>query len=272
MDPQNRVPQEKTAMHSLVVLAHPEPRSFNGRLARAARETLEAGGYTTRLLDLYGEGFDPREAPEHYPARRDPGRFSAMSAQRRAAETGRLPPDVARAIGWLEQSDLVVFQCPLWWFSLPAMLKGWLDRVFAYGAVYDSRMRYDRGRFRGRRALVSITTGGPAASHGPDGRQGDLDLLLWPLHFSLHYVGFSVLPPWRSFAVEGGRFGADPEAHRRHLAACEAGLRRHLAGLDALQPLPFNGWDDWDAEGRLKSGAPSHGPFMRHLPETAASG
>lgn len=251
-------------MHSLIVLAHPEARSFNAQLAETARQVLAAGAHTVEVADLYREGFEPREGAAHFPAPADQEPFNAMTEQRRAAEGGRLPIEVAQAIARLERADLVVFQFPLWWFSLPAILKGWLDRVFVYGDVYSSRVRYDRGRFRGKRALVSITTGAPAQTHGPDGRQGDLDLLLWPFHFSLHYVGFSVLPPFRSFAVETLRPGVDPEALRSRLEGHKAGLAAHLGRIDALEPLRFNGWDDWDETGRLKPGAPSYGPFMRH--------
>ncbi len=255
-------------MHALIVLAHPEPRSFNGQLARTARAALQADGHSADLLDLAAEGFDPREGPAHYPPLAAAGAdaaFNALTAQRRASEAGRLPPAVADSLARLERADLLLLQFPLWWFSMPALLKGWLDRVFVYGGVYASRRRYDSGHFRGKRALVSVTTGGAPETHGPDGRQGDLDLLLWPLHFALNYVGFSVLPPFRSFAVEGGRGdAADRAAHAAKLAGYRDGLAAHLQALDSLAPLAFNGWDDWDAEGRLKPEAPSHGPFMRH--------
>lgn len=250
-------------MHSLIVLAHPEARSFNAQLATTARQALEAAGGSTDLADLYREGFDPREAAGHFAAPADPDYFRAMAEQRHAAENGSLAPEVANAIERLERADLLLFQFPLWWFSVPAILKGWLDRVFVYGGVYRSKLRYDSGRFRGKRALVSVTTGGPAESHGPDGRQGDLDLLLWPLHFSLHYVGFTVLPPFRSFHLEGGP-PRDPEVADPRLEGYKDGLRAHLEALDSLRPIPFNGWDDWDETGRLKPEAPTYSPFMRH--------
>jgi NAD(P)H dehydrogenase (quinone) len=83
------------------------------------------------------------------------------------------------------------------------MLKGWMDRVFVSGGLYTSRMRYDAGYFRGRRAQVSITTGAPKAAFGPGSRGGDFDTMLWPIHYSLHYMGFSVLPPFISYGVQG---------------------------------------------------------------------
>lgn len=250
-------------MHCLIVLAHPEERSFNAQMARVAKQTFEAQGHTAEIIDLYRDGFDPREAQHHYPNPVAPGCFSAMAEQRHAADTDTLPPEVQSTIDRLERADLVLLQFPLWWWSMPAILKGWLDRVFAWGRVYTSKVRYDRGHFRGKRALVSVTTGASAAAYGPDGRCGDLDLVLWPVHFTLSYVGFSVLPPFRSFDVASSRT-SDPEVVEERLEGYKADLREHLARLESFEPLSFNGWDDWDESGRLKPGAPSYSPFIRH--------
>jgi NAD(P)H dehydrogenase (quinone) len=250
-------------MHCLIVLAHPEEKSFNAQMARVAKETFEAQGHTAELCDLYREGFDPCEALRHFPEPVAPDRFNAMTEQRHAAETGAVPPEVGRALERLERADLLLLQFPMWWFSVPAILKGWLDRVFLYGRVYTSKARYDRGYFRGKRALISVTAGAPASAFGPDGRCGDIDLLYWPLQFSLHYVGFTVLPPFYSYQVGG--ISDDPELLRERLEGQKAGLRRHLARLNDLEPLRFNGWDDWDENGRLRPGAPSYSPFMRHV-------
>jgi NAD(P)H dehydrogenase (quinone) len=248
-------------MHALIVLAHPEAKSFNGQMAETAKAAFEAQGHTAEISDLYREGFDAREALMHFPAPKAPDYFSAMTEQRHAVDTATLPPDVEREIRRLERADVVVFQFPLWWFSIPGMLKGWMDRVFVWGRVYTSKMRYDTGYFSGKRALISITTGGPPVTHAPNGRQGDMDLELWPFHFGLNYVGFTVLPPFRSFAVG---VGPENDAYRAMLDGYKAGLRDHLSALDRLEPLKFNGWNDWDESGRLKPDAPSHSPFMRH--------
>lgn len=251
-------------MHALIVLAHPEEKSFNAQLARTAKGTLEGQGHTVEIADLYREGFDPLEGPRHFPERADSGFFSAMAEQRHAADTNALPTDVEREIARLERADLVIFQFPLWWWSVPAILKGWLDRVFVWGRVYSSRMRYeDRGHFRGKRAFLSVTTGAPEPAFGPDGRAGNLDLVLWPVEFSLSYVGFSVLPSFRAFGV-GGAAPAEAATLARGIESRKAALSAHLGRLDRLRPLPFNGSQDWDETGRLKPDAPSHSPFIRH--------
>ena len=96
----------------------------------------------------------------------------------------------------LERCDLMIWQFPLWWFGLPAILKGWVDRVFAMGRTYGGDKLYGNGVFKGKRALLSFTTGGPAAAYVKGGFQGDIYAMLRPIHRGmLQFVGFEVLAP-----------------------------------------------------------------------------
>jgi len=154
----------------------------------------------------------------------------------------------------------------MWWFSMPAMLKGWLDRVLVYGGLYTAKMRYDQGYFTGRRAMLSVTTGGPEPTFAHNGRNGDIDLLLWPMNFTLHYMGYTVLPPFVAFGVEGSLRYSDPDQVVARLRGYKAALRARLEGLEGSAPLVFNGGRDWDESGRLKPGVAGHSPFMRAKP------
>ena len=190
-------------MHVLIVHCHPEPASINAGLSDIASQTLREAGHEVEISDLYAARFDPVERAEHYLCRTDETFFSALAEQRHAHEAAGFPADIRREIDRLEQADLVILQFPLWWHGPPAMLKGWFDRVFVNGGLYTSTMRYDRGYFRGKRVICSVTTGAPASAFGPGARGGDIDHLLWPVHYSLHYVGFSVLPPFIAFGIQG---------------------------------------------------------------------
>ncbi|MPZ12112.1 MAG: flavodoxin family protein [Kiloniellaceae bacterium] len=241
-------------MHALIVHSHPEPRSFNATLKDIAVFTLRRLGHRVVVSDLYTEGFDPVEAPRHYQARSDCLRFSALAEQRHASRHGSLPADVRREIARLERADLVILQFPLWWHAQPAMLKGWFDRVFVNGGLYSSTMRYDRGYFHGKRALLSVTSGAPTEAFGPGGRGGDIELLLWPIHYSLQYMGFTVLPPFLAHGVQGHGYAyQDDDRFAEQLEATKTDWAQRLESLDSAQPIAFPAWDDWDEAGRAKA-------------------
>lgn len=241
-------------MHALIVHCHPEPASFNGALTDVTRATLREQGLSVEISDLYRQGFDPCERAEHYSNRADSTAFSPLGEQRHAFETGTLPEDVRREIARLERADLVVFQFPVWWHGQPAMLKGWFDRVFVNGGLYSSARRYDRGHFRGRKAVCSITAGAPEAAFGPCSRGGDIERILWSTHYSLHYMGFRVLPPFVAFGIQGHGYAyEDHDSNDCRLARCRETWGERLKSLDRDAPLRFQGWDDWDADGRAKA-------------------
>ena len=136
-------------MHAHFVLAHPEPKSFNAHLVRSGAAALEAEGWAVSVSDLYAMGFDPCERPEHYSHRAAAARFDAQVEQRHASENGNLPQAVTDELAVMDRADLLILQYPMWWHLPPAMLKGWFDRVLAYGAVYTSKKRFENGRFAG---------------------------------------------------------------------------------------------------------------------------
>ncbi|TNC72219.1 NAD(P)H-dependent oxidoreductase [Rubellimicrobium roseum] len=109
-------------MRLLVVHAHPVPESFGTALFRAVVETAEGAGHEVRALDLHAEGFDPVMGPE----------------ERRGYNDGGPPDDpvLLRHIEHLRWAEGIVLVYPTWWYSQPAMLKGWLDRVWRMGAAF----------------------------------------------------------------------------------------------------------------------------------------
>jgi len=240
-------------VHSLIVYSHPEPTSFNAAMKAVAVDTLGGPGCRVEVSDLYAEGFDPVEAPRHYCDRENAQAFAPLAEQRHAWNTATLSPEVRREIARLQRADLVILQFPLWWHAQPAVLKGWFDRVFVSGGLYSSRMRYDRGYFHGKRALLSVTSGAPAEAFGPGARGGDMDCLLWPMHYSLHYMGFTVLPPFFATGIQGHGYSyRQASDFSAHLEAQKAAWAAHLRQLDTMAPLQFPGWDDWDDEGQPK--------------------
>lgn len=111
-------------MHSLIVTAHPEPASLTHAIARRIGEAIAASdaGNSVAHADLLAEGFDPR--------------FTAQD-QALFRGTGAVPADVAAEHARLDAADTLVLVYPLYWWSFPALLKGWIDRVFTQGWAYQ---------------------------------------------------------------------------------------------------------------------------------------
>lgn len=134
-------------MRAVVVVAHPNPHSFGQAIAATARTALAERGHDVTVLDLYAEGFR-----------------TAMTLAERHAYHGDHPiidPMVARHAAIVQQAEVLVFVYPTWWSTVPAILKGWLERVMVPGVsfVFDERRRVRPGLTNIRR-LVGISTYG----------------------------------------------------------------------------------------------------------------
>jgi NAD(P)H dehydrogenase (quinone) len=183
-------------MNVLIVFAHPEPKSFNGALFETAVETLRAAGHTVATSDLYRLGFDPASSRRNFTSVKEADYLKLQVEELHASEVGGFAPEVEAEIAKIEAADLMIWQFPLWWFGLPGILKGWVDRVFAMGRTYGLGHIYGTGVFRGKRALLSLTTGGPEEAYAPDGFNGDIEAVLRPIHRGmLEFTGFEVLAP-----------------------------------------------------------------------------
>jgi NAD(P)H dehydrogenase (quinone) len=250
-------------MHAHFVLAHPEPQSFNAHLVRSGAAALEAAGWTISTSDLYAMGFDPCEGPRHFAQRVEQDRFDAQAEQRRASETETLPEVVVEELARLDRADLLILQYPMWWHLPPAMLKGWFDRVFAYGDAYTSKKRFENGRFVGKRAMVSVTVGTSPETYEYNGRSGDIDLMLWPVNFTLAYVGYEIVRPFVAYGVEAGLRYSDPVTIERRLKAVVADFAAVLPRIHERETIPFNRMAEWGADGRIKAEAPVYSPFVR---------
>lgn len=227
-------------MNILIVYAHPEPLSLNGALKDFAVRHLEAAGHAVQVSDLYAmnwkSALDARDSLDGAAGER----YDAALDSRRAYDGGRQSADIALEQEKLRWADTVILQFPLWWFSMPAILKGWIDRVYANGFAYgvgehsDQRWgdRYGEGNLAGKRAMLMVTTGGWESHYGARGINGPIDDLLFPIqHGILFYPGFDVLPPFVVY-----RTGKLDEA--RFAALCTQ-LEQRLDTLSSTAPIAF---------------------------------
>lgn len=135
-------------MRIQVIHAHPNPDSYNAALYRAIVASLTEAGHEVAGTDLHAEGFDPRLGADEHRAYFDP-------------EPLRLP-DVAPLIDRLTWSEGLVFCFPHWWFDVPAMLKGYFDRVFIPGVAFTPDRKGGRIQpaLKGLRKVAVVTSFG----------------------------------------------------------------------------------------------------------------
>lgn len=220
-------------MRVLIVYAHPEPRSFNSSLLSVALDVFRSAGHEVMVSDLYAQRFAAVAGPQDVTSRKNSDYFSLGEEQAHASTNALFSPEVAGEIGKLLRADFLLLQFPMWWFSMPAILKGWVDRVFAFGSVYDFGQTWENGVLAGRRAMLSVTTSAPAAAFAPDGRNGDIERILWPIHAGmLAIVGYRVMPP---FVTHGIPFVGEAE-----MDAELARYQQMLERLDETPPLFFH--------------------------------
>lgn len=183
-------------MKILIVLAHPELKSMNGAMFQKAIAVLNAAGHEVRVSDLYREQFNPVSDRCNFTTIYDGAFFKQQLEEMHAVEHAGFAVDIEQEQQKVEWCDLMIWQFPLWWFTVPGILKGWVDRVFAMGRFYGNSRCYEAGMLRGKKALLSLTTGGAEESYLKDGLHGDLEGILKPVHRGmLEFVGFSVLAP-----------------------------------------------------------------------------
>ncbi|SDE04605.1 NAD(P)H-dependent oxidoreductase [Belnapia rosea] len=197
-------------MHALVVTSHPSAASFTHAVARQVIAGLDAHpGHTSEMADLTAEGFDPR--------------FTATDLalfERRGAADASVLAEQQR----IDRADLLVLVYPVYWWSMPGLLKGWIDRVFTQGWAYDEGPDGATVKLLGRLAVQLVGIGG--ADQGTYARHGYADAMRTQIdHGIFGYCGAPVV---------GSDFLLHPDAPSR-----ERALRQALdigAGLAARAP------------------------------------
>ncbi len=258
-------------MNVLVVFAHPEPQSLNAALRDAAIDELKRQGHVVQVSDLYAMGWKAQVDRADFPALAPGARLKVAAASGDAFKADALTRDVKLEQEKLLWADVLILQFPLWWFTMPAILKGWVDRVFSYGFAYgvgehsDRRWgdRYGEGTLAGKRAMLIVTTGGWQEHYSPRGINGPIDDLLFPInHGILHYPGYDVLPPFVTYRVDRLDEAGFKETAER--------LRMRMRTLSTIAPLPYRKQNSGDylipsLQLRTELGDPEASGFALHL-------
>lgn len=258
-------------MKVFIVLAHPEPKSLTHSLNKVFIEELKKEGHEVKVSDLYEMKWNPVLDTYDAPVERPDGKFSIARDQKNAYENHVLPEDVQKEQDKVEWADLVVFQYPLWWFSAPAIVKGWIDRVWAAGYAYSrgynaktpNGERYGDGVFVGKKAMIISTNGSKNTCFTPRGINGPIDdVLFHQTHGWFFYGGFTVLP---SLVLYSANHLTDPEYEK-----LAASVRQRAQEVSTLEPIKFRHQNDGDYDLEtleLKAGleTPGTSGFSLHI-------
>lgn len=134
----------------LIVYAHPNPASFNAAIRKTVEDYLKEKGVKFEVRDLYKLNFNPVLSSEDF----------------LALQKGSVLEDVGKEQEFIKEADTLIFIFPMWWYSFPAILKGYIDRVFSYGFAYAEENGNLIGLLKGKRAVIFCTLGGSEKDYG----------------------------------------------------------------------------------------------------------
>uniref|UniRef100_A0A673XC75 Ribosyldihydronicotinamide dehydrogenase [quinone] n=1 Tax=Salmo trutta TaxID=8032 RepID=A0A673XC75_SALTR len=224
----------------LIVYAHQSAGSFNAAAKDAAVKVLTSQGCKVEVSDLYAMKFKASATAEDVTGTvKDAEHFQYGEETMLAWKEGRLSADITEEHRKLSEAAVVVFQFPMYWFTVPAIMKGWMDRVLTLGFAYTSEKRYSQGIFKDKKAMLSFTTGSHESMFSANGINGDMNVTLWPLQNGiLHYCGFQVLAPQI--------FWPPPHIPSESRCSMLEAWRTRLEGLLGETPLYFTPSDSFD--------------------------
>jgi NAD(P)H dehydrogenase (quinone) len=226
-------------MNVLIVLAHHEPTSFTAALAHHGASALRGAGHEVEVVDLYAMNFNPVSDRRNFVAAANPDRLDQQVEERLASATDGFSPDLQDQMDRLDACDVLILQFPIWWLGMPAIMKGWIDRVFVLGRTYGGGRWFDRGMMRGKRAMLAVTIGGTEAAYSPDGIYGRAADALRPInHGVLAFCGFDVIEPFLAYAPARK---SDREREEDLSAYAE-----RLLHIDSASRLPTVRSDDYE--------------------------
>lgn len=189
-------------MHVLVVLSHPDPNSFSHGIARRFMDGVETAGHTCELADLHAEGFDPC--------------WNMADIE----NEGKTPlADILKEQLRIDKCDAVCFVFPLFWFGMPAMLKGWIDRVWSWGWAYDQLDDHNKSLQKDRTAVMLIPAGANPNKWEPYEEIEKSMIRIWETG-TLGYFGFKE----KHTHVLNGSTGSDERRKTLLERAYQAGL------------------------------------------------
>ena len=183
-------------MKVLIVFAHPEKRSLQHSLLKVAVDALEKNGHEVKVSDLYDMKWKIAVDEDDFLNHEKGTRLQPIRAAASAYEEGKLAQDITDEQNRVKWADLVIFQFPLWWYSMPAIMKGWMDRVLNKKFAFSKSGDITTGPLAGKKTFMIVTAGGTADDFSEGGFLGDISHILYPIQKGIFkFIGFNALDP-----------------------------------------------------------------------------
>ena len=234
-------------MNIYLILAHPETKSFNASLANAQRKALIDFGHEVRFKDLYQDKFNPLLTKNDFPHIPKDQHIQFPYAQGQSYKNNTTADDVTEEHKNLSWADAVIIQFPLWLYGMPAILKGWCERVLSEGFAHEpsNNRWFENGGLSDTRLLLSLTTNGKKVTFSSRGRHWSLDIILWPILNAFWFSGFKIIRPFIAFDVIRA---TDIERNNIINKVVKKALTINKSSLLRVHSL-----DDYGRDGTLKS-------------------
>ncbi|PPR76353.1 MAG: Modulator of drug activity B [Alphaproteobacteria bacterium MarineAlpha2_Bin1] len=235
-------------MNFYIVLAHPETKSFNSSSARELCNFLVKNGHQVKFNDLYKNNFNPLLSRKDFPGKINDNLIQFPEAQLESIKNNTTSSDIKIEHKNIQWCDIIILQFPLWLYGMPAILKGWCDRVFSEGFAHQpsKNIWFDNSHLNKKKLLLSITTNGKRNTYSNNGRHGSINIILWPIINAFAFSGLNIVKPFISFDVircsrDKRKFMIDK-------------LKKYTNNIQNAELVKIHSLDEYEPNGTLKIG------------------
>lgn len=188
-------------MNIFIVYCHPEPKSLNGALKDLAITTLKENGHQIKISDLYDMKFKAGLDRDDFLQMQNPERLMPVIEQFNASKNNSFASDIKEEQKKIEWADLIIFQFPIWYETMPALLKAWFERILAHGFAHNmlEGKIIQQGFLKGKKAMLSFTAGSDKESFYNDIEGEDKSNLLPPIAKALRFSGLEMVDAFAVF-------------------------------------------------------------------------
>lgn len=196
---------ENSRKNFLVVFAHPNiSSSFNAAILDKTKKSILDCGHNLEVSELYQMNWNATAGKNDFRQHLNSEEIHLINEQQNSLKNNLYENDLKQEMEKLARADYLIFIFPLWWASCPAVMKGWIDRVFSCDFAWGMKNMFHKGLMLGKRAAIFTSAGADEGEYSPEGdQQASLTQTLSHIHRgSLAFCGFDVLPIHAIFEVE----------------------------------------------------------------------